>query len=441
MDIIERRFQIRARQSSLRNEIIGGVTTYATLAYILVVQPIVLSTAGMDFGAVLSATALGSAIACFIMGLAANYPVALAPAMGHNFYFAFAVVIGLGISWQGALTATLTAGVIFLLLTLAGLRQRVLDALPRSLMDAISVGIGLLIALVGLEWMGVVADAPGTLVGLGNLASPPVLLSLAGLAMLSVLLVRQVRGALILALLATALLGLLLGIIDFKGIVSAPPSLAPTAFALDFSLLLRPEFWGVVAVFLFLDVFDTIGTLVGIAPEAGMVNNEGKVEVSSRALMADAGGTIAGAMLGTSTITSYIESAAGIQAGARTGLAAVVTGVLLLLSPFFYPLIQTIAGGVQVSEGVTLYPVTAPVLVIIGVMMMKRAAGIAWERPVEAIPAFLTMIVMMLSVSITDGIAFGVISYSLLSLVTPGEKAHPVMHLLALLLLGRYLFL
>lgn len=441
MDIIERRFQIRARQSSLRNEIIGGVTTYATLAYILVVQPIVLSTAGMDFGAVLSATALGSAIACFIMGLAANYPVALAPAMGHNFYFAFAVVIGLGISWQGALTATLTAGVIFLLLTLAGLRQRVLDALPKPLMDAISVGIGLLIALVGLEWMGVVADAPGTLVGLGNLASPPVLLSLAGLAMLSVLLVRQVRGALILALLATALLGLLLGIIDFKGIVSAPPSLAPTAFALDFSLLLRPEFWGVVAVFLFLDVFDTIGTLVGIAPEAGMVNNEGKVEVSSRALMADAGGTIAGAMLGTSTITSYIESAAGIQAGARTGLAAVVTGVLLLLSPFFYPLIQTIAGGVQVSEGVTLYPVTAPVLVIIGVMMMKRAAGIAWERPVEAIPAFLTMIVMMLSVSITDGIAFGVISYSLLSLVTPGEKAHPVMHLLALLLLGRYLFL
>jgi AGZA family xanthine/uracil permease-like MFS transporter len=441
MGFIERRFQVRARNSSVRTEVVGGVTTFAALAYILVVQPIVLSTAGMDFGAVLTASAVASAAACFMMGFAANYPIALAPAMGHNFYFAFTVVLGMGISWQGALTATLAAGIIFLLLTFAGIRQHILNALPESMMHAISVGIGLLIALVGLEWMGVVVDAPGTLVGLGDLSSPPVLLALAGLAILSVLLVRRVKGALILGLLATALLGLLFGIIEFKGVISAPPSLEPTAFAFDFSLLRHPDFWTVVAVFLFLDIFDTIGTLVGVAPEAGMMK-AGRVEISNRALMADAGGTIAGSMLGTSPITSYVESAAGIQAGARTGLAAVVTGVLLLLSPFFYPLVQTVAGGVQVSEAVTLYPVTAPVLVMIGVMMMKRAALIGWEEPLIAIPAFLTIVVMMLSVSITDGIAFGLISYSLLSLVAPRQKtAHPVIHLLALLLLLRYIFL
>lgn len=440
MGFIERRFQVRARQSSVRTEIIGGITTYAALAYILVVQPIVLSIAGMDFGAVLTATAVGSAIACFIMGFAANYPVALAPAMGHNFYFTFAVVLGMGISWQGALTAVFVAGVLFLLLTLAGVRRQVLDALPESLMNAISVGIGLLIALVGLEWMGVIVDAQGTLVKLGDLSSPPVLLSLAGLAVLSVLLVRKVRGALVIGLLLTALIGLGTGIIGFKGVVSAPPSLAPTAFKLDFSLLLQPDFWTVVAVFLFLDVFDTIGTLVGVAPEAGMMK-EGRVQISNRALMADAGGTVGGALLGTSTITSYVESAAGIGAGARTGLAAVVTGTLLLLSPFFYPLVQTVAGGVKVSEALTLYPVTAPVLVIIGVLMMKRAAFIRWESPAVAIPAFLTIVIMMLSVSITDGIAFGLISYSLLSLVARDEKAHPVIHLLALLLVLRYVFL
>jgi AGZA family xanthine/uracil permease-like MFS transporter len=440
MGIIERRFQIRARGSTVRNEVVGGITTYATLAYILVVQPIVLSMTGMEFGAVLSATAIGSASACFIMGLVANYPIALAPAMGHNFYFALTVVLGMGISWRAALTATLIAGILFLLLTLAGLRKQVLDALPDSLMNAISVGIGLLIALVGLEWSGIIVDAQGTLVRLGNLSSPPVLLSLAGLAILSVLLVRKVPGALLIGLLSTALLGLLLGITDFKGVLSAPPSLAPTAFQLDFSLLLQPEFWIVVAVFLFLDVFDTIGTLVGIAPEAGMMK-EGNIEIGNRALVADAGGTIAGSLLGTSTITCYIESAAGIQAGARTGFAAIFTGMLLLVSPFFYPLVQTIAGGVKMSETLTLYPVTAPVLIIIGVMMMKRSPGIRWESPVTAIPALLTIVIMMLSVSITDGIAFGLISYSLLSLAAPEEKAHPIIHVLAVLLVLRYVFL
>ena len=435
--MFERLFALKARQSSLKNEIIGGVTTYVTMAYILVVQPIVLSAAGMDFGAVLTATAVGSALACFIMGLYANYPVALAPAMGHNFYFAFAVVLGMGISWQAALTATFTAGVLFVVLTLLGVRQQIMKALPESLMHAISVGIGLLIALVGLEWSGIIAAAPGTLVGLGDLSAAPTVLALSGLAIISILMVRRTPGALLIGLLVTALIGVLTGIMAFQGVASAPPSPAPTAFALDFSMLLSAEFWLVVAIFLFLDLFDTLGTLVGLAPEMGRVTAK-KAAIDDKALLADAGGTVIGALLGTSTITSYIESASGIQSGARTGLAAVVTGILLLLSPLLYPLIQTIAGGVKVSETLTLYPVTAPVLIIIGLMMMKRSTRIDWERPVAAIPAFLTITVMMLSVSITEGIAFGVIGYSLLSLFDREEKAHPVIHLLAVILIGRY---
>ncbi len=439
--MLERIFGIQARHSTLKNELIGGVSTYIALAYILIVQPIVLSAAGMDFGAVLTATAVGSAIACFIMGFYANYPVALAPAMGHNFYFAFAVVLGMGISWQAALAATFVAGVIFVLLTFIGIRQHILSALPMSLMNAIGVGIGLLIALVGLEWSGIIVDAPGTLVGLGNLSEPSVLLSLFGLAVISVLMVRGVSAAFIIGIAISAVAGIVFNIIEYKGIFSAPPSLAPTAFALDLSLLMHAEFWVVVAVFLFLDIFDTLGTLVGIAPEAGMVKEDGSPDISNRALLADGGGTVVGALLGTSTITSYVESASGIAAGARTGLAAVVTGVLLLLSPLLYPLIQTVAGGVKLSEMLTLYPVTAPVLIIIGVVMMKRVSAIAWDRYAEAIPAFLTIVVMMLSVSITEGIAFGVISYSFLSFFERESRVHWLLHLIALVLVGRYLFL
>jgi len=441
MAVLERIFGIQARHSTLRNEIIGGVSTYVALAYILIVQPIVLSAAGMDFGAVLTATAVGSAIACFIMGFYANYPVALAPAMGHNFYFAFAVVLGMGISWQAALAATFAAGVIFVLLTFIGIRQHILKALPMSLMNAIGVGIGLLIALVGLEWSGIIVGAPGTLVGLGNLSEPSVLLSLFGLAVISVLMVRGVSAAFIIGIVISAVAGIMFNIIEYKGVFSAPPSLAPTAFQLDLSLLAGSEFWVVVAVFLFLDIFDTLGTLVGIAPEAGMVKKDGLPDISSRALLADGSGTVVGALLGTSTITSYVESASGIAAGARTGLAAVVTGVLLLLSPLLYPLIQTVAGGVKLSETLTLYPVTAPVLIIIGVVMMKRVRDIDWERYAEAIPAFLTIVVMMLSVSITEGIAFGVISYSFLSFFDRKSRVHWLIHVIALILLGRYLFL
>lgn len=438
---LDRWFGIAEKGSSLRTELIGGITTYMTLAYIVFVQPVVLSAAGMDFGAVMDATCVGSALACFLMGLLANYPIALAPAMGHNFYFTYTVVLGMGVGWQAALAANFVAGLLFLAFAVAGLRQKLMEFLPVSLMNAIGGGIGLLIAVVGLEWSGIVVAKPGTYVGLGDLSSPPVLLALFGLAVTSILLVRRVSAAIIVGILATTVMALLTGLIEYQGIVSAPPSIWPTALKLDLTGLSSVHLLPVVAVFLFLDIFDTMGTLVGIAPEAGLMK-DGKIDVETKALVADAGGTVAGCLLGTSTITCYVESAAGIQTGARTGLAAIVTGILLLITPVFYPLVKMVGGGVAVSDTLRLYPVTAPALIIVGVAMMKATARIDWSEPLDAIPSFLTVTVMALAVSITDGIAFGLISYSLLSLAK--GKALEVswaVHLCAVLLLLRYIFL
>lgn len=436
-----KRFAITERGSSLRREIIGGATTYMTMAYIVFVQPVVMAAAGMDFGAVMVATCLASALACFVMGLWANYPLALAPGMGHNFFFTYTVVLGMGLSWQTALGATFVGGMVFLAMSLGGLREKIVDALPASLLHAMGAGIGLLIALVGLEWAGIIVDHPGTLVGLGRLSSPPTLLALFGLALVGALMVRRVPGAILIGILATTLVGLAAGLVSYRGVVSTPPSLAPTALALDLRHFLTWKGLEVAAVFLFLDVFDTMGTLVGVAPEAGLMK-DGKLIGGQRAFMADATGTVVGALLGTSTITCYVESAAGIASGARTGLAAVVTGLLLLVTPFFYPLVQMVGAGVKVSPQLTLYPITAPALIVVGVLMMKAAARIDWKDPAEAIPAFLTIIIMPLTVSITEGIAFGLISYSFLSLVGGRFRQTPVaVHVCAVLLLLRYIFL
>ena len=438
---IEQWFGVSEKGSSLKREMIGGVTTYMTLAYIVFVQPVVLSAAGMDFGAVLNATCIASAIACIIMGLIANYPIALAPAMGHNFYFAYTVVLGMEVEWQAALAATFAAGALFFCFSMVGLRQKVMNALPSSLMNAIGCGIGLMIALIGLEWSGMIVDTPGTLVGLGDLSSPPVLLALLGLAMTSILFVKRVAGAILIAILLTTIVGLIAGMIDYDGIISTPPSITATAFKLNFKALLSFDLLVIVAVFLFLDVFDTIGTLVGIAPEAGLMKDD-KVDIANNALMADASGTIIGSLLGTSTITCYVESAAGMQSGARSGLTAIVTGVLLLITPFFYPLVKMVGGGIATSESLNLYPVTAPALIIVGVMMMKASVKINWSEPFDAIPAFLTIIVMPLAVSITDGIAFGLITYSGLSVFNGKTREVPwPLHLCAGLLFLRYIFL
>lgn len=440
MDLLTRFFDIHKKDSTLTREIVGGATTFLTLAYIVFVQPVVLSAAGMDFGAVFTATCVSSALACIFMGLLANYPIALAPAMGHNFYFAYAVVLGMGIAWPTAMAAVLAAGILFFLISLTPLRQILIDAVPKSLSSAIACGIGLLISLVGFEWAGIIVSTPGTYVGLGDLTAPPVLLALAGLAMTSVLMVRRFKGAILLGILATAGLGLIFGIVSFKGVFSMPPSLAPTFFKFDPGSLFTFEMMVIIAIFLFLDVFDTFGTLIGIAPEAGLIK-DGKIKIRKSALLTDAGASVAGALLGTTTVTCYVESAAGIQAGARTGLAAIVTGLLLLVTPFFYPLVQMVGGGIAASGELVLYPITAPALILIGVIMMKSARDIAWQDPGDAIPAFLTIIVMQLSVSITDGIAFGFIAYSFLSLFNGRFTAtSPAIHGCALLLALRYVF-
>ena len=434
-------FHLTERATSIRTEVLAGVTTFSALAYIIFVQPAVLSACGMDFGAVMVATCVSSAIATLLMAWFANYPIAVAPAMGHNFFFAYSVVLGMAVPWQVALGGVAVAGILFVLTAGIGLRERLITAIPKSLKHAIAVGIGLLIAMVGLQWAGVIVDSPGTLVTLGNLKTPPVLVSLFGLVVMAGLFVRGFRGALLIGMVTTSVAAWLFGLVEFQGVVSAPPSVAPTLLQLDILGAFRPEMITVIFVFFFLALFDSVGTLVGVAEQAGLMRN-GTLPRARGALMADAVGTVVGAGLGTSTVTAYIESATGVSAGGRTGLANIITAGLFLLSLFFTPLVRMIGGGYEVEAGVTLYPAVAPALILVGTMMMKGVRLVDWDDPTEAIPAFLTMIVMPLAVSIADGIAFGFISYASLKVATGrAREAHWLVHVFAVLFLVRYVAL
>ena len=415
--MFERLFGLAAAGTTVRTEILAGTTTFLTMAYIIFVQPAVLSAAGMDAGAVLTATCLASAIATLIMAFIANYPIAVAPAMGHNFFFAFTVVVARGTPWPVALGATAIAGFVFVMTAGIGLRERVITALPASLKHAITVGIGLLITLIGLEWGGVIVDAPGTLVTLGHLGSPPVLLTLGTLALMAVLQARGVRGSALAGMVVATVVALATGLTQFRGVASLPPSLAPTFLKLDIRGALSPALIDVVFVFFFLALFDSIGTLVGVAGRMGLVRN-GTLPRARQALLADAIGTVVGAGLGTSTVTAYVESSAGVAAGGRTGLSSVVTALLFLVALFFSPLVRMIGGGYSAGTGLTLYPIIAPALILVGVMMMDSVRHIAWDDFTEAMPAFLTMVTMPLAMSITDGIAFGFIAYAVLKPAT-----------------------
>ena len=439
--MIERLFHLAANRTTVRTEVVAGVTTFLTMAYIIFVQPAVLGAAGMDPGAVLVATCVASAAATLLMGLLANYPIAVAPAMGHNFFFAFTVVAAMHVPWHIALGAVAVAGAIFVLTAGFGFRERVIAAIPDSLTHGIAVGIGLLVALIGLEWGGIVVASPGTLVTLGNLKSPPALLTLFGLLLTAVMTARRVKGALLLGMIASTLVGLGAGLVRYEGILSPPPSLAPTLLQLDVAGALRPAMLPVVFVFFFLALFDSIGTLVGVATQAGLMRGN-TLPRARQALLADAIGTVIGAGLGTSTVTAYIESSTGVAAGGRTGLANVVTAALFALSLFVSPLVRMIGGGYPVEGGLTLYPVIAPALVLVGTLMMAGVRTIAWDDPTEAIPAFLTIVMIPLAVSITDGISFGVISYALLKLATGRARdAHWLVYVFAALFLVRYAFL
>ncbi|WAC06699.1 MAG: NCS2 family permease [Thermodesulfobacteriota bacterium] len=440
--MIEKIFGLQKAQTTLQREIAGGLTTFMTMAYIIFVQPAVLGAVGMDREAVMVATCLSSAFATFLMAFLANYPIALAPAMGHNFFFAYTVVLTLKYSWQQALGAIFISGVLFIVVSFVGLRERLVNTIPSTLKNGIAAGIGLLIAVVGLEWAGIVVYHPGTLVSMGKLSSPPVLLSLFGLTVMAILLALGMRSAILLGILATFIVGLMTDMVSYGGIIGPVPSIKPTFFKLDIMGALETGMLSIVFVFFFLALFDTVGTLIGVSQEAGLLQPDGTLPRARQALLSDAIGTVSGALLGTSTVTCYIESATGVSAGARTGLANIMTGLMFLLAIFFAPLVKMIGGGMKVGEGLVLYPIIAPALIIVGCFMLKNISQINWNDFGEAIPAFLTIILMPFTFSITEGISFGFISYTLLKTVQGKIKEVPLLVSgFAILFLIRYIFL
>ena len=439
--MLERVFSLKENETNVRQEAVAGLTTFMTMSYIIFVQPAVLGAAGMDPGAVMVATCISAALGTALMALMTNYPIALAPGMGENFYFSYIVVLTLGYSWQVTLGAVFISGAAFILLSTVGLREKIISILPGCLKNSIPVGLGLLIALVGLEWSGLVVSHPVTYVTLGDITSTPTLLSILGLLVMAILFALRVRGAILVGFVITTAIGLIIGLLEFKGVFAPPPSLDGTLFKLEIpNIFTNPELITVIFIFLFLDLFDTVGTLIGVSQSAGYMEN-GKLPRARGALLSDAVATSTGALLGTSTVTAYIESTTGISAGGKTGLTGIVVALLFILAIFINPLVQMIGSGHQVGN-ITLYPVIAPALIMIGAMMFRNIINIDWEDYSEAIPAFLTLLIMPLAFSITDGISFGVISYVLLKIVRgKGKRVHWLLYLFAILFVARYIWL
>jgi adenine/guanine/hypoxanthine permease len=436
---IDRFFLLTQNGTDISTEIRAGLATFLTASYIIFVQPAVLSETGMDFGAVMTATCLSAALGSLIMGLWANYPIALAPGMGINFYFTYTVVIGQEISWETALGAVFCSGLILIVLTLIRVRELILNLIPDFLKCGIAGGIGLFIAFIGFVQGGLVVENPGTLVKLGNLKSLPVVFTLSGLILIGILMQRKIKGAILISMFLFTLLGLPLGLVNYQGLVSLPPDMGPTLMKMDIPGALDLGLVTVIMVFVFVDLFDTAGTLVGVSQQAGFME-KGKLPRATRAFLPDAVATTAGAAMGTSTVVCYIESSTGVAEGGRTGLTAIVVAVLFLLALFLSPLAQMIGGGYTLETGKTLYPITAPVLIIVGCLMASNLTRIDWEKWDEALPAFLTFVGMPLTYSIADGMALGFITYPILKIFS-GKAVHPVMILIAILFLLRYVML
>ena len=437
--MLEKLFRLKEFETSVRREVVAGCTTFMTLSYIIFVNPNLLSLAGMNSGSVMVATCVSSALAMFLMGFLTNYPIALAPGMGINAYFVFNLCLGVGISWQEALGIVFISGALFVLLSLVGVRETLMNSLPSALQNAMAGGIGLFIAFIGLQMSGIVTAHPATFVTLGSLGSTPVLLSLVGILVTLLLMARKVPGAILIGILVSAVLNLAFGLAKFEGIVSMPPSIEPTFFALRFPDFSDMRLIPVIFVFFSLDMFDSVGTFTATSQQAGLLRY-GRLPKARNALLADAVGSTGGALLGTSTVTSYIESASGIATGGRTGLTTIVTGLLMLVALFFSPLIKIVGGGYSVSPVTTLYPVIAPALIIVGCLMLKPIVNIKWDDITEAIPAFLCLVMMPFSFSITDGIAFGFISTAILKLVTNRRKeVHEFIYYFAVFFIARYI--
>ncbi len=453
--MLEKIFRIKQSGSSVRREIVAGCTTFMTMSYIIFVQPSLLSIAGMDHGAVMVATCLSSAGATILMAFMTNYPVALAPGMGINAYFVFKVCSedGLGLPWEQALGIVFISGMLFVLLSFVGLRAAVMNALPSSLHNAIAVGIGVFIAFIGLQMSGIIVSHPATYVTIGDIHSKPVLISIFGILLIFTLMAHRVKGAILFGILATTILSLFAGIVKFggsvftppfDGIVSIPPSLSPTLFKFEFpDIFNKVELIPIIFVFFSVDMFDSIGTLTATGHEADLLE-DGKLTKGRQALLTDAIGSAGGACLGTSTVTCYIESASGIAEGGRTGLTSIVTGLLMLLALFFTPLIKIVGSGYDANlidpTNPLLYPIIGPALIVVGGLMLKDLVNINWDDFTESIPAALTVFMMPLSFSITDGIAFGFISISFLKLVTGRSKeVNPLVHYFAIFFIARYI--
>ena len=431
MKLLSTLFGYDPSKMSLRKEIMGGITTFLTMAYILAVNPSILGDAGMDSGAVFTATVVSAVIATIVMAVYAKLPFALAPGMGLNAFFAYTIVLTMGYTWQFALTAVFIEGLIFILLTLTGLRQKIVDCMPLLLRRSISPGIGLFIAFIGLKNAGIVANNDATLVSLGNLHSPAVLLACFGILLSAILLVRNVTGALLIGILVTTIVGIPLGVTQFTSIASVPPSLAPVFCQFEWSSILSIDMVICVLTFLFIDMFDTIGTLIGVSNRAGMVDEDGNIPRLKDAFMADAVGTTLGAILGTSTVTTYVESASGVNVGGRSGLTSFSTALCFALALFFAPLFLAIPA-----------QATAPALVLVGVMMMHDIRKVDFSNYLTAIPCFVCIAFMPLTYSISDGILMGLITWVLLHLLSGNHKNLNIGSIiLAILFILKYAFL
>jgi AGZA family xanthine/uracil permease-like MFS transporter len=428
---LERYFEFEQLRTNWRTEILAGMTTFVTMAYIVFVNPSILREAGMPFKAVVAATCFCAAFGSIAMGAFARYPIALAPGMGLNAYFTYTVVKGMGVPWETALGAVFLSGVAFLLLTLLGIRQLIFEAIPQELYAAVAAGIGLFIAIIGLRNSGIIVASPATLVTLGNLRDKNTLVAMAGLLIIAALLVWRIRGAMLIGILATTILAAICGLTHWSPETYRLGDISATFAKLNIRAAWSLGFAEIVFVFLFVDLFDNIGTLVGVGKKAGLFDNANRIPRIRRILLADASATIAGSLAGTSTVVSYIESAAGVVAGGRSGVTAIVTGLLFLVTLFVAPLVGAVPGAA-----------TAPALIIVGSLMMSQVNEIRWNDPIVAIPAFLTLVTIPLTFSIANGLAFGFTSYALLRLLR-GEfrREQWLVYILAALFIARFVYL
>ncbi|MGB1280712.1 MAG: NCS2 family permease [Vibrio cyclitrophicus] len=430
--ILEKLFKIKAHGSSVKDELMGGVTTFATMAYIIFVNPQIMAASGMDAGAVFVATCIGAAIGCLLMGLFANWPVGLAPGMGLNAFFSFTVVSEMGYSWEVALGAVFISGILFVGMSFYKVRQWIIESIPVSLRYSMTAGVGLFLGLIGLKTAGIVVENPATLVSLGDFTKPEALLAAIAFLIIAVLSERKVFGAVLIGILSVTLVGMMLGLVHYDGFFAAPPSLAPTFMAMDIAGALNVSMISVILAFLFVNMFDTAGTLMGVAERANLTNPEtGKIEGLSKALKADSISSVAGACVGCPPVTSYVESAAGVAAGARTGLSAIVVGVLFLAAIFLSPL----AGMIPAYA-------TSGALIYVAFVMMSSMQHVDWKDFTNGAPAAITALMMPLTFSIANGIALGFITYTVLKLATGKTKDVSIsMYFLAAIFIAKLVFI